>query len=178
LPFRFRFPIEVACQHLLQHLVQFVHRVPDPDDALLLVYHEGGGDTVLPCGFHPGFGDDAFRAVHRNDIVHLIAHVLHELLHALDVGVRVFFVGAFPHTHPNNRDFVLVFLGEFGQVGDGLAARTTPGRPELYDIDLTFLELLDRLSLDPFGDGQSRSGIAHIQRLRPTTEREQHHHSS
>jgi hypothetical protein len=75
---------------------------------------EGGRDTVLPRGFHPGFGDDALCAVHRDGVVHLIAHLLHKLLHALDVGVWVVRVGALPYADADNRDLILVFLGEFG----------------------------------------------------------------
>ena len=45
------------------------------------------------------------------------------------------------------------------------AAGSAPGRPELDDVGLAGLELLDLLPLDPARDGELRRGVADVEDL-------------
>src|SRR5262249_32754668 len=59
-----------------------------------------------------------------------------------------------------------------GDVRDGLPAGPAPGGPELDDVRLAGLELLDLLPFDPARDGELRRGVADVEDLvRPRARR-------
>jgi hypothetical protein len=77
-------------------------------------------------------------------VVHLIAHGFNEL------GDLVPFL-LFPDADADESN-VLVRLGKLGDVGHGLDAGSAPSSPELYDVDLLGIELLNRSALQPLLD--------------------------
>src|SRR5438445_445481 len=59
-------------------------------------------------------------------------------------------------------------MSQLGEMGDACAAGTAPRRPELHDIGLAWLELLDLVPLDPARNGERRRGIAEVENVSST----------
>ena len=122
----------------------------DPLDLAGLSDEEGGGDPVLAGWFHPVVGHvtvviDGDGVLHR---AVLAGDKVADLL--LAFGLRFF---ALPDRGTHKLDLVLlVFLLHFGQMRNLGNAWSAPRGPELHDIHIAWLELLDGCAIEVLGD--------------------------
>ena len=125
----------------------------DPDD-LALLHQKRRRNAVLSGGLHPVVGHKGVFRVHRDVVIHLVAHLLHELG---DGGV--FVRAPFPDIHADEGH-----LGEFvrhlGEVRNADPAWAAPRRPKLHDVDLVGIQLGNGVALDPLGGLNGGRGIA------------------
>src|SRR5580693_4683453 len=104
--------------------------MPDPlDDAVL--DNESGGNSVLRGGLHPGLRHAVLIPRVGDMIVHLVAHVVDELLHRTVLVVL-------PNAYADERNIVIL-VGDLSEVGNTFNARSTPRRPELDHVNLSLL---------------------------------------
>jgi hypothetical protein len=125
----------------------------DPDD-LALLHQKRRGDAVLSGGLHPVIGHKRVFSVHRDVVIHFVAHLLHELG---DGGV--FVRAPFPDIHADKRH-----LGEFvrhlGKVRNAHPAWAAPRRPKLHDVGFVGIQFGDGVALDSLGGLKCGRGIA------------------
>jgi len=138
-----------------------VRGVADPGDAPLAVHHEGGGDAVTVRGAVPGPGDELVLRVPADVVVHLVAHLRHERVHARVRRLGV--LALLQDIDADDGDPSSVFPGQAGEAGHHEPAGSAPGGPEFHHVDLAGLEPLHRRTLDPSDPAEGGGGIAHAE---------------
>jgi len=126
----------------------------EPDDFAGGVDDEGGGNAALAEGGHVAI-DDLARGVNRHVVGHLVALVGHERFYGGNVLIR----------DADEHHAIGVLLRQLGQMGNALAARLAPRRPELHDIHLARRDRHGR-ALDPGQSGQRVGGVPKLGRNR------------
>ena len=152
--------IELAGQHGFDHGFLQLHRMPDPDEIALFVDEERGGNRSESGGAQPAFRHAPLSAVRFVVQGHAVGHPVSHRLHQGGDGR----LGGLPNVLADDHEPLVFDLPiQVVEMRDGRLARAAPGRPELDQIGVVAVKLLDRFALNPFAGLQLRRRIAHLE---------------